>query len=136
MHARRRVGRAREGVVDAVALRPEGRGRFRYVSGAAVQGVGAAGPAAHEIEGDDRAVDHRASLRQRKEAARARLPRLLVSYIDASSTARAEVVAKAVVALRITHSFTVKKHTTLQNHAYGRFARHAVDKSSHEPFKC
>ena len=64
------------------------------------------------------------------------LPRLLVSYIDASSAARAEVVAKAVVALRITHSFTVKKHTTLQNHAYGRFARHAVDKGSHEPFKC
>ena len=55
---------------------------------------------------------------------------------DASSAARAEVVAKAVVALRITHSFTVKKHTTLQNHAYGRFARHAVDKGSHEPFKC
>ena len=62
--------------------------------------------------------------------------RLLVSYIDASSAARAEVVAKAVVALRITHSFIFKKHTTLQNHAYGRFARHAVDKGSHEPFKC
>ena len=55
---------------------------------------------------------------------------------DASSTARAEAVAKAVVALRITHGYTVKKHATLQNHAYGRFARHAVDKSSHEPFKC
>jgi len=64
------------------------------------------------------------------------LPRLLVSYIDASSAARAEAVAKAVVALRITHSFTVKKHTTLQNHAYGRFARHAVDESSLKLFKC
>ena len=64
------------------------------------------------------------------------LPHFLVPYMHASSAARAEVVTKAVVALRITHSFTVKKHTTLQNHAYGRFARHAVDKGSHEPFKC
>ena len=55
---------------------------------------------------------------------------------DASSAARAEVVAKAVVALRITHGFTVKKYTTLQNHAYGRFARHAVAKSSPQLFKC
>ena len=60
---------------------------------------------------------------------------MLVSYMTLARLL-VLVVAKAVVALRITHSFTVKKHTTLQNHAYGRFARHAVDKGSHQLFKC